>query len=162
MTTKLEDGLGGCILILEDGSTTSPMRFRALMPKGLGPPAPERHPSQTEDFRVLRGALDLGIVEGRRVVLKAGDSFHLPAGVYHHPANPCDDELEFEAVLTPGLASADMFSDLSAVMLQHRGVARFARVSMVLRRYSRMISFKPPVRLVMTIVAAVARLLGVR
>jgi hypothetical protein len=137
------------------------MRFRTLMPKGMGPPAPECHPLQTEDFTVLRGMLDLGIVEGRHVVLKAGDTFHLPAGVYHLPANAGDDELEFEAVLTPGLESADMFTGLCAVVREHRGVGRFARVSMLFRRYAKMVSFKPPAPMVITIVAAMARLLGV-
>jgi mannose-6-phosphate isomerase-like protein (cupin superfamily) len=161
MTRKLEDGLGGSLTIFEHGSATTPMRFRTVMPKGLGPPAPEHHPSQTEDFIVLRGVLDLGIVQDRHVVLRAGDTFHLPAGVYHHPANAGDDELEFDAVLTPGLESGDMFIDLCAVMREHRGIARFARVSMVLQRDAKMISFKPPVRMVMRIVAALARVLGV-
>ena len=161
MTTTYEDGLGGRMTILEQGSATTPMRFRALMPKGMGPPAAECHPRQTEDFTVLRGTLDLGVVEGRHVVLRAGDAFHLPAGVYHLPANPGDDELEFEAVLTPGLESGAMFADLCAVMRDFRGLGRFARVSMVFRRYAKLISFKPPVRVVMMIVAVMAGLFGV-
>ncbi|HWB81586.1 MAG TPA: cupin domain-containing protein [Nannocystaceae bacterium] len=127
-----------------------------VMPKGMQPPAPECHPTQTEDFTVLRGTLDLGVVDGRRVVLNAGDTFHLPAGVYHLPANRTDDELEFEAVLTPGLESAEMFGDLYTVMREHRGLGQFARVAMVFRCYRRTITFKPVVRLVMRIVAGVA------
>lgn len=153
MSTKHEDGLGGSITILEHGSATSPMRFRMTMPKGVKPPAPECHPSQTEDFTVLRGTLDLGMVDGKHVVLTAGDTFHLPAGVYHLPANLTDDELEFEAVLTPGLEAGDMFTDLYAVMREHRGLRQFVRASMVFRRYARTISFKAPIRAVMRIAA---------
>lgn len=47
MTTQTyEDGHGGGITILEPGSETAPMRFRMILPKGLGPPAAEYHPSQ--------------------------------------------------------------------------------------------------------------------
>lgn len=161
MSTRHEDGQGGSITIIEHGSATAPMRFRMVMPKGVSPPAPECHPSQTEDFTVLRGALDLGDVDGRRVVLKAGETYHLPAGVYHLPACASEAEVEFEAVLTPGLESGDMFTELYAVVREHRGVARFARVSMVFRRYARAIEFKAPVRAAMGVAAAVARLFGV-
>ena len=161
MSTRHEDGLGGSITILEHGSATAPMRFRMVMPKGMGPPAPECHPSQTEDFTVLRGALDLGVVDGRRVVLNAGDTFRLPAGVYHLPACASDGEVEFEAVLTPGLASGEMFTELYAVMREHRGVAQFARVSMVFRRHASAIEFKAPVRAAMTVAAAIAGAFGV-
>jgi mannose-6-phosphate isomerase-like protein (cupin superfamily) len=162
MSTKHEDGLGGSITILEHGSEMTPMRFRMLLPKGFGPPAPECHPSQSEDFAVVRGVLDLGIIDGKHVVLRAGDSFHLPAGVYHLPRNTGDEELEFEAVLTPGLESGAMFTDLYRAMREHAGLAQFARVSLVFRRHTRSIQFKAPVRGVMTVVAAFARFFGVK
>jgi mannose-6-phosphate isomerase-like protein (cupin superfamily) len=162
MSTKHEDGQGGSITILEHGSTTAPMRFRMILPKGVSPPASECHPSQTEDFTVFRGTLDLGVIDGKRILLKAGDTFHLPAGVYHLPANGGDDELELESVLTPGLESGDLFTDLYPVLREHRGLAQFVRVSVVFRRYTRSIHFKAPVRAVMIVVAAIARLFGVR
>ncbi|HEX3346397.1 MAG TPA: cupin domain-containing protein [Polyangiaceae bacterium] len=81
MTTQThEDGLGGSITILEPGSETAPMRFRMNLPRGFGPPAAECHASQTEDFRVVRGTLDLGKIHGKRVILRAGETFHVPAG----------------------------------------------------------------------------------
>jgi mannose-6-phosphate isomerase-like protein (cupin superfamily) len=163
MTTQThEDGLGGCITILEPGSETAPMRFRMLLPKGFGPPAAEYHPSQTEDFRVLRGTLDLGKIDGKRVLLRAGDTYHLPAGTYHLPLNGGDDELEYEATLTPGRVSADMFAALYQVTRDHRGLAQFARVAMVMRKFSRVITFSAPVAAVMRVVAGLARIFGVR
>lgn len=160
MSTTHEDGQGGHITILEHGSATAPMRFHMILPKNGGPPAPECHPSQTEDFKVLRGTLDLGVIDGKRVLLKAGDTFHLPAGVYHQPNSGGDDDVEFEAVLTPGLESADMFTNLYAVFRERRGLARFAGVSLVLHRYTRSIRFKAPVRAVMAIVSVIARFSG--
>lgn len=161
MSTKHEDGRGGHITILEHGSATAPMRFHMILPKNGGPPAPECHPSQTEDFKVLRGTLDLGVIDGKRVLLKAGDTFHLPAGVYHQPNSAEDGDVEIEAVLTPGLESADMFTNLYAVLRERRGLARFAGLSLVLHRYTRSIRFKAPVRAVMAVVSVIARVSGV-
>ena len=131
MSTTHEDGHGGSITILEHGDATAPMRFRMILPKGVRPPAPECHPSQTEDYTVLRGTLDAGVIDGKRVVLKAGDTYHIPAGVFHLPANGGDDECELESVLTPGLESGES------------------------------IHFKAPVRAAMSVAARAARLLGV-
>jgi len=161
MSTTHEDGLGGHITILERGDASAPLRFRMVMPRGFGPPAPECHPSQREDFHVLRGTLDLGVVDGARVVLRVGDSYTLPAGVYHLPANAGEDELEFEATLTPGLDAAQMFAALYAATRQHRGLGRFARVAMIFRRHAKTIAFPAPVRVVMIVVAALASLFGV-
>lgn len=160
MSIEHEDGLGGSIIILEHGTTTAPMRMRMRMPKGMGPPAPECHPAQTEDFKILRGTLDLGIIDGKRVRLNAGDTYHMPAGVYHLPANGGDGELEFEALLSPGLESADMFTALYTAMREHRGLGRFALVATVFVHYARVIHFRAPIRTVMKVTAAIARIFG--
>jgi hypothetical protein len=47
-------------------------------------------------------------------------------------------------------------------MRERRGLVQFAGVSMVFRRHTEAIRFKAPVRVVMTVVAAIARLVGVR
>ena len=156
------DGMGGRITILEAGDEVRPMRFRMVMPKGFGPPAPECHPSQREDFVVIRGVLDLGNVDGRRVVLAAGDRFSLPSGTYHLPRNGGDGELEFEATLTPGKDSAPMFEALYAATREHRGLGRFARVAMVFRHHRSAITFPFPVRSVMALVSWVGRAIGLR
>lgn len=162
MSRSYEDGLGGRITILDEGDHQAPMRFRMVLPRGFGPPAPERHPHQREDFRVLRGTLDLGRVNGSSVVLREGDTYTLPAGTYHLPSNGGDGELEFEATLHPGLDSAAMFAALYTATREYRGLARFARVALVFRRHRRTISFPAPVRAVMATVATVARLIGLR
>ncbi len=161
MNSRHEDGLGGSITILEQGSTTAPMRFRMILPKGLSPPAPECHPSQAEDFRVLRGVLDLGVIDGKRLLLKAGETYHLPAGVYHQPACAEGTEVEIEATLTPGLESGAMFAALYTAVRNHRGLGQFVRVSMVMRRYVRVIAFRASVRAVMRVVAALGSFFGV-
>lgn len=157
-----EDGLGGSITILEEGDEVRPLRFRMVMPPGFGPPAPEHHPAAREDFRVLRGTLDLGMVEGKHVRLQAGDEFTLPVGASHHPKNGGDGELEFEATLTPGHDMAEMFRGLYAVSRRHSGLSEFVRVAMIFRRYVNVIAFPKPVALVMATVARLGRLFGVR
>lgn len=162
MASKHDDGHGGSITILEHGSTTTPMRFRMVMSDEIKPPAAERHPSQTEDFKVIRGTLDLGVIGGKRVTLRAGDTYHLPAGTYHLPSKVGDEELEFEAVLTPGMESADMFTDVYGVMREHSGFGRAARLAVVFQRYTSSIRFKPPFSVALKALASMARLTGAK
>lgn len=155
-----EDGLGGKITILERGDAVRPMRFRMVLPPGFGPPSAECHPAQQEDFHVLRGTLGLGKVDGTQVVLRQGDRFSLPAGSFHLPRNAGDGDLEFEAILTPGLDSATMFEKLYAATRENTGVKRLARTALVFHEHRRAITFPLPVRVAMAVVAWVARTLG--
>jgi mannose-6-phosphate isomerase-like protein (cupin superfamily) len=161
LSVTYQDGLGGQISILEPGDAHAPLRFRMILPQGFGPPAPECHPTQREDFYVLRGTLDLGKIAGSRVVLSSGDSYTLPAGVYHLPANAGSGELEFESTLTPGLDAADMFAALYVATRDNVGLGRFVRIAMIFRRHAKTISFRFPVRAVMGVVAVLGELLGV-
>jgi quercetin dioxygenase-like cupin family protein len=160
MSITHESGSGGSMTILERGSATTPMRFRMVAGKGVAPPAPECHPSQSEDFNVISGTLDLGMVDGKHVVLKAGDTFHIPAGVPHLPN--ADEGCVFEATLTPGLETADMFAGIYKATREHVGFGRFVRIAIVMRQYRTNICFSPQVNAVMAVVATVARALGVK
>ena len=128
--------------------------------KGMAPPAPECHPSQTEDFKVISGTLDLGMVNGKHVVLKSGETFHLPAGVAHHPlaAEGC----VFEATLTPGLEMADLFAGLFEAAREHKGFGRFIRIAMLMRQHRTNITFSPAINAVMAVVATVAGAVGLK
>jgi hypothetical protein len=80
------------------------------------------------------------------------------SGTCHLPANAGQDELEFEATLTPGLESSDMFAALYPIMRDYKGFAQFARVSVVMRRNVRCIRVAPPIAAIMAVVAGIARL----
>jgi mannose-6-phosphate isomerase-like protein (cupin superfamily) len=157
-----EDGMGGSITILQPGDSLAPLHFRMTLPPGFGPPAPECHPGIREDFTVLEGTLELGRVQGERVRLSAGDTFSLPAGVFHKPVNPNDEHVVMECVLTPGRDLAAMFRSLYAATREHHGVGQFVRQAMVLRRHTGSISFPFPVRMLMSVVATIGTGLGVR
>lgn len=157
----ITDGRGGSITILEEGSATTPMRYRMVLPQGLGPP-PERHPHQTEHFRVISGMFDLGYINGKRVELRAGQTFTLPAGTVHRPMNHHAEPAELEATLTPGLASAAMFRSTYAAIRTQRGIGFALRMALIIARHPAEVKFTPSVRIPMRLLAPVARLLGVR
>lgn len=159
---RYEDGLGGHIEILEEGSEIAPVRFRMVMPPGFGPPAPESHPHQTEDFLVVRGTLDLGIIDGQHVRLEAGDRYHLPAGIYHLPRNAGQGELEFEATLTPGKTTAEMFAQLYTETRESKGLGQFLRQALVFSGHANSITFRRPVLWMLRTAAVIARILGIR
>jgi mannose-6-phosphate isomerase-like protein (cupin superfamily) len=155
------DGRGGSITILEEGSATTPMRYRMVLPQGFGPPA-ECHPSQAEDFRIISGVFDLGYVSGKRVELRAGQKFTLPAGTLHRPHNYQSAPAEFEASLTPGLTSAAMFRSIYSTARTQRGLGLALRMALIMDRHRAEIGFTLPVRLSLRLLGRLARLVGVR
>lgn len=155
------DGRGGSITILEEGSATTPMRFRMVMMQGFGPP-PERHPSQEEHFRVISGVFDLGYVNGKHVELRAGQTFTLPAATLHRPKNNYSEPVEYESTLVPGLGSAAMFRSIYSTVRTRRGFGLTVGMALIFDRHRAEIDFALPVRITLRLLARVARLLGVR
>lgn len=155
------DGRGGSITILAEGSATTPMRFRMVLPQGFGPPQ-ERHPSQEEHFRVISGVLDLGDVDGKHVELRAGQTFTLPAATLHRPLNRYAEPVEFESTLIPGLASAAMFRSIYSAVSTRRGFGLNVGLALIFDRHRAEIDFALPVRLTLRLLAHVARMVGVR
>jgi len=160
-TETHEDGMGGSITILQRGDSVRPMIFRMRMPKGVSPPAPEMHPSQSEEIRVLSGVLRLGIVGGRELVLGPGERTTLLAGTFHQPSSGGEEPVEFEAILTPGLASASMFTAVYSAFRGHRGLGQIVRLAVAFTSHPEVIQFRAPFRFVLGSLAAAARALRV-
>lgn len=152
-----ENGRGGRITILDEGSATEPMRFRVVLPPGIVS-RPERHPNQQEEFRVISGTFELGKVNGKRVSLRAGETWTLPLNTFHHPRNGGAEPTVLDAVLTPGLDSARMFASLYTTSRGHRGLGYALRVALIFDRHHREIDFPAPVRLALRLMARAARL----
>jgi mannose-6-phosphate isomerase-like protein (cupin superfamily) len=66
-----------------------------------GPPL-HIHLLQDENFEVLEGKLELS-ADGKKVVLKQGQSFNVTAKTAHTFSNPCNTEIKFRATYTPAL-----------------------------------------------------------
>ena len=157
----IPDCFGGSIAIIEEGSATTPMRFRMVMTKGFGPQS-ERHVSQVELFRVISGVLDLGYVNGKRVELRAGQTFTLPAATLHRPQNRYSEPVEFEPPLTPGLNSAAMFRSLYTTVSTRRGFDMALHLALLFDSHRAEIDFTLPVRIPPRLLARIARLAGGR
>jgi mannose-6-phosphate isomerase-like protein (cupin superfamily) len=159
----IEDGQGGRIILGPERRPDEPFRFRITLPPGSSAPGYEAHPYQDEHYRVLSGEVDLGVMNGRRVVVKAGETFTIPAGTLHQPANRRSEPCEFESVLTPGLQSRRLFEAMYRALARHRsGPGLALRMALIFQRHAQEIRFQTPMRAVMLVLAAVARLLGVR
>ena len=158
----IDAGADGRLTILEEGDDTTPLRATMVMGPGMGPPAPEHHPEQTEAFTVLRGRLDLGMVDGRHVVLSPGETMTIPPGTDHQPRAADDQEVEFEFTLTPGYDHAALFRALFNTARDHRGLARVVRFARLFQRFRHIIRFGRAFSMVLASMAAVAGLLGIR
>jgi quercetin dioxygenase-like cupin family protein len=158
----IDAGADGSLSIFEEGDETAPLRATMVMGPGMGPPAPEHHPEQTETFTVLRGRLDLGVVDGRHVVLSPGESLTIPPGTDHQPRAADDQEVAFEFTLTPGYDHAELFRALFFTAQDHRGLGRIVRFARLFRRFRHIIRFRRAFSMVLASMATVAGLLGIR
>lgn len=160
---EVEDGQGGCIVLGPELPPHEPFRFRITLPPGQGAQGYESHPFQEERYRVLSGAIDLGVMDGRRVVVKAGETFTMAPGTLHQPRNRGSEPCVFESVLTPGLQSRRLFGDMYRTLARHRsGPGLALRMALLIQRHPQEIRFHAPLRVAMAVLAAAARLLGVK
>jgi mannose-6-phosphate isomerase-like protein (cupin superfamily) len=159
---RYEDGAGGYIEIFELGDSTAPCRYRMRQSPGVGPPASEYHPSQHEAFDVLRGTLDLGVIDGQRVRIGPGERFELPPSVPHLPSAAGGEPVEYEATLTPGLSMAQVFEALFRAEREHRGLGKVMRIARTLAAHRDTMRLTQPFSTVMSAIALFARVLGVR
>ncbi len=63
------------------------------------------HPKMEEILYILSGTAEQW-VEREKKILKAGDSFYIPAGIIHGTYNVGDDTLNFLAILSPAKSEA--------------------------------------------------------
>lgn len=103
-------------------------------------PGPSRrqvsaHPQQEEQFTVLQGTLGL-LVGTEEHLLRAGDTFTVPAGVRHRPRNAGTDDLRFVAEIRPALRFEAFLAAITAVNQSGaRGVGYLLRAAMVLAQF---------------------------
>jgi quercetin dioxygenase-like cupin family protein len=81
---------------------------------GFGPPM-HRHENETEVFHVLQGRY-LFEVDGRRQILKAGETLTALVGTTHRFVNIDDETSRMLVLISPGFDAAGFFSQLRDVM----------------------------------------------
>jgi mannose-6-phosphate isomerase-like protein (cupin superfamily) len=145
--------------------------FDLFLGRGAAVGAVHVHPSQREDFRVVRGEIELR-VERSAERLTAGAERSLPAGTPHGWSQVGPDEAHVVVRLTPALRSEDFFetfcglagegkankrglprNPLQLAVLAHEFRAEFAPASAVMRLIATPI---------LAALAAVGRLSGLR
>lgn len=86
-------------------------RAEGAFPPGAVAGVEHIHPLQDERFEVLAGTAAFQ-VEGREVVLGAGETIDVPAGTRHTFGNGGDDEMRVLFEFRPALDSTDLFYEL--------------------------------------------------
>jgi len=94
---------------LESGEEA--IRLRGSLPPGGDGPPPHIHTQETERGTVLSGRLG-AVVDGKEMVLEAGEEFVFPAGRMHTWWNAGDELLETEGIAYP---AADLDRYLQAM-----------------------------------------------
>jgi quercetin dioxygenase-like cupin family protein len=94
------------------------MTFR--LPPGSAAPPPHVHPTQTEEYEVVEGELDL-MVGGGWSTLRAGESASVPPGVLHTFKNRSKSTVRVANVHRPALRFEDYIEHIYR-LLESRGI----------------------------------------
>ena len=131
---------------------------------GIMPPT-HFHPNQDEHFEVLSGEV-LGVVDGKDITLKAGDTLDIPAGTAHQMW--CEEPTKQRWTTSPALKTERFFETMWG--LQQDGktgdgpMPSLPQTALTLRRFSdefRLSSPPGPLQDLLTMpLAALARLAG--
>jgi quercetin dioxygenase-like cupin family protein len=92
----------------------------STLPPGNVPPPPHVHPSQTNDFEVLEGTVEL-MVDGRWKTFSAGDKATVPPGTLHSFRNRSAAPARVRDVHRPALNFEDYLEHIHR-LLQARGI----------------------------------------
>jgi quercetin dioxygenase-like cupin family protein len=155
------------LVFLRTGQDTNgeDFAFEAYFALGGGVPNPHTHPQQEEQITVVRGTGRFWL-NGRAVVLNAGQSVTIPAGTVHRFKNAGDDELYVTAELRPALRTAEMMEQVGILEAQGRfGQNIFQTIlqgSILLETYPQEMGMPEPVGTILRLLTPVARLLGYR
>ena len=76
--------------------------FEWILQSHCSVPYPHIHPQQTETFNVLEGELCL-MVDGKEIIIKAGESATVPKGVVHQPHNRSEKPVRGYLTFRPAL-----------------------------------------------------------
>jgi mannose-6-phosphate isomerase-like protein (cupin superfamily) len=135
-------------------------------PEFGGPPL-HAHPTAEESYAVTQGELEV-CVAGVWRTLKTGESATVPAGVAHTLRNTSGAEVRLINTHKPALEFERFFRRMHAMIaagtlaLPPRGLGQLLRISMLFTEHPReIVSVKPP-RAVMSTLALVGRMLGIK
>ena len=124
------------LTLVETGSETDGERLvMEASYGGEGPMPPvHHHPSQTEHFDVLDGAMHV-IVDGDERRYEAGESFEVPPGTPHQMT--AEGPARMRWTVTPALRTAEFFERLHDAMVREDGAALGA----ILQEFSAEVQF---------------------
>ena len=124
------------LTLVETGSETDGERLvMEASYGGEGPMPPvHHHPSQTEHFDVLDGAMHV-IVDGDERRYEAGESFEVPPGTPHQMI--AEGPARMRWTVTPALRTAEFFERLHDAMVREDGAALGA----ILQEFSAEVQF---------------------
>jgi len=141
----------------------------ALYPPGDPLPPEHFHPTQTERFEVMEGALEVTL-EGQRFTLEATQTLEIGPGQRHQIRNASQQEARVRWETWPPLRTAEFYETLSELTEPkgplHSAPPRLPQVAVLLAEYDPEIRLTRPARplqkLLTGVVAPVGWLLGYR
>jgi hypothetical protein len=132
-------------------------------------PVAHYHPSQDEDFKVLRGEVAVRL-DGALKTLRTGDTLHIPRGTVHAMWNRSDREAVVNWQVRPALDTENFFEVTTGLAMDGKtksnGMPRLLQVALTIKKYHHLFRMAKPSypvqKIVFTLLSPVAYLLGYR
>lgn len=145
------------------------LEFVALYPPGSPMPPEHYHPTQTERFEVLSGAMEL-VVDGQPMTLAEGESLEIPPLCHHRMWNAGEVEARVRWQTFPTQRTAEFYETLAELAGEGKAVAAgkpdLLQMAVLMAEYdAEMRLTKPPravQKVLMWVLAPVGWLLGYR
>jgi quercetin dioxygenase-like cupin family protein len=132
-------------------------------------PAGHYHPYQEEDFTVLEGELIIKM-QGRLLLLKAGESLHIAPGVPHSMWNNSKNKTVVNWQVRPALDTEHLLETAAGLAadgkVNKKGMPSLLQVALMANKYSKVFRLSKPSfavqKILFTLLSPVARLAGLR
>jgi quercetin dioxygenase-like cupin family protein len=158
-------------LILQDATTTEGvfLEMESVFAPHSVPPPVHYHPVQREDFTVLQGELTV-VLRGKKMVLRQGDSLHIPAGAIHGMWNASPHITRVHWLVQPALNTAALLETFTALANQGRtdglGKPSLLQAATTLQYFTKVFRLVQPPRwmqqLLFPVLALIGRMIGLR
>jgi oxalate decarboxylase/phosphoglucose isomerase-like protein (cupin superfamily) len=123
-------------------------------------PPQHYHPSQEEDFIILKGQMTVRM-DGKIMILREGDHLHIPSNTAHSMWNNSNDKVIVNWKVKPALTTEYLFETFAGLAADGKtnknGTPGFLQVSLLANEYEKVFRLSKPPFIVQKIVFAILK-----
>jgi quercetin dioxygenase-like cupin family protein len=131
------------------------LEMEASYSAGSKEPPQHYHPSQEEEFTIIRGEITVRI-DGELQVLRQGDSLRIPANKSHSMWNNSDGESTINWKVCPALTTEYLLETFAGLAVDgktdQKGTPKFLQIVLVANKYAKVFRLSKPSYIIQRII----------